>query len=151
LNDRQDIERLAHDLLSGQATPRVQGSLTFVGTGSGEADLLAVAGHRALDGADVVLHEPLVSRAVLELARREAVIQAQAMDASESILARVVAGENVVRLLTGSGQRAQDEIRLARAAGLNPRFIPGLAEPLAAPQATTLAQSLSSFLPRKAA
>ncbi len=55
---------------SGVVTPR--GRVTLVGAGPGDADLLTVKAVRALQSADVILYDDLVSGEVLELARREA-------------------------------------------------------------------------------
>lgn len=49
-----------------------QGRVTLVGAGPGDPDLLTVKALRALQDADIVLYDALVSDEVLELARREA-------------------------------------------------------------------------------
>ncbi|MBL8704240.1 MAG: uroporphyrinogen-III C-methyltransferase, partial [Rhodospirillales bacterium] len=51
---------------------RANGSVTLVGAGPGDAELLTLRAVRALQGADVILYDDLVSDDVLELARREA-------------------------------------------------------------------------------
>ncbi|WP_300304195.1 NAD(P)-dependent oxidoreductase, partial [Ferrovibrio sp.] len=48
------------------------GHVTLVGAGPGDAELLTLKGMRALQAADVILFDDLVSDGVLELARREA-------------------------------------------------------------------------------
>ncbi|MCL6705412.1 siroheme synthase CysG [Pseudomonas sp. R2.Fl] len=53
------------------SAPR-SGSVTLVGAGPGDADLLTLKAMRALQAADVILFDDLVSPEVLELARREA-------------------------------------------------------------------------------
>ncbi len=50
------------------------GHVDFVGAGPGDPDLLTLKARKALDAADVVIHDRLVSGPVLELARREALI-----------------------------------------------------------------------------
>ena len=52
--------------------PSRTGHVTFVGAGPGEAELLTIKAVRALQAADVILFDDLVSDEVLELARREA-------------------------------------------------------------------------------
>jgi len=59
-----DAERLA------EAPAR--GRITLVGAGPGDAELLTLKAVRALQAADVILFDDLVSAEVLELARREA-------------------------------------------------------------------------------
>lgn len=142
LDTTGSIEALADRLLTAPSTDTPHtGSLTLIGTGSGEADLLAIAGHRALDRAAVVLHEPLVSRAVLELARREAVIDVLPLsaDAPAEILRHLAAGQTVVRLVSGTGALADEERRALQAAGVSVRFIPGI---------NTLADVPSPLTPR---
>src|SRR5699024_5098335 len=48
------------------------GRVTLVGAGPGAPGLLTLQGLRALQSADVILHDRLVSGEVLELARRDA-------------------------------------------------------------------------------
>lgn len=48
------------------------GRVTLVGAGPGDAELLTIKAVRAMQAADVILYDDLVSDAVLELARREA-------------------------------------------------------------------------------
>ena len=155
LGSDAELKALGHDLLAGSGRAQKSGSLTIVGTGAGEADLLAIAGHRALDQASVVLHDPMVSRPILELARREASIQVLELGASAEILRPVMAGKQVVRLVAGSGALAQEELQAAQAAGLSVRFIPGVEAPLTAPTTTPHAQpkprAFSSVFSRKAA
>jgi hypothetical protein len=50
------------------------GRVLFVGAGPGDPDDLTMRARRALDEADVVIHDRLVPKAILELARREAEI-----------------------------------------------------------------------------
>lgn len=48
------------------------GSVVLVGAGPGDPELLTLKAVQALQSADVVLYDTLVSREVLEFARREA-------------------------------------------------------------------------------
>src|SRR6267154_6339235 len=52
--------------------PNRAGHVTLVGAGPGDAELLTLKAVRALQAADVVLYDDLVSTDVIELARREA-------------------------------------------------------------------------------
>jgi uroporphyrin-III C-methyltransferase/precorrin-2 dehydrogenase/sirohydrochlorin ferrochelatase len=54
------------------AAQRGRGRVTLVGAGPGAAGLLTLAGLRALNEADVILYDHLVSDEVLQLARRDA-------------------------------------------------------------------------------
>ena len=53
-------------------TPDHGGSVVLVGAGPGDAGLLTLNGLRALQEADVILYDRLVSGEVLDLARRDA-------------------------------------------------------------------------------
>ena len=66
-----EAERLVEAELA-RAAPPVQGSVALVGAGPGDPGLLTLNALRALQSADVVLHDRLVSAEVLALARREA-------------------------------------------------------------------------------
>src|SRR5260221_163151 len=57
---------------SGERRVPTVGSVTLVGAGPGDPGLLTLNALRALNEADVILHDRLVSDAVLELARRDA-------------------------------------------------------------------------------
>ena len=110
-----EAERLAE----APATGRV----TFVGAGPGDAELLTLKAVRALQAADVILFDDLVSAEVLELARREArrvpVASRGGREScwQEDINAIMVkfakAGQRVVRLKSGDPMafsRAGEEI-----------------------------------------
>ena len=71
--DVQGAERLAQQLLAHESiSPRHQGEVTLVGAGPGDAELLTLKALRALQDADVILHDRLVSAEVLDMARRDA-------------------------------------------------------------------------------
>lgn len=85
------------------------GTVTFIDISHGESDLLPIRAIRALQGADVILHGPEISLAILELARREAkrelIDEALGFEDGESVssMDRMVtlsqSGKHVVRLL----------------------------------------------------
>lgn len=77
------------------------GRVTFVGAGPGDAELLTIKAVRALQAADVILFDDLVSDEVLEFARREA--------------KRILVGKRAGRPSCKQGEINETMIRLARA------------------------------------
>ncbi len=115
------------------------GHVAFVGAGPGDPDLLTMKARRALDTADVVIHDRLVPAAILELARREATIvdvgkegfgkQTPQSQIDALIVAHVRADAQVVRLKSGDPTvfgRLDDEIEAVQAAGLSWSIVPGI-------------------------
>jgi len=73
LGDAQGARRIAQQLLATTSTaPRAAGDVTLVGAGPGDPELLTLKALRALQDADVILHDRLVAPEVLDLARRDA-------------------------------------------------------------------------------
>jgi uroporphyrin-III C-methyltransferase/precorrin-2 dehydrogenase/sirohydrochlorin ferrochelatase len=70
--DERTEDRLIHAAHRLKAAPRATRRVTLVGAGPGDAELLTLKAVRALQAADVILFDDLVSDEVLELARREA-------------------------------------------------------------------------------
>ncbi|MGR3541253.1 MAG: siroheme synthase CysG [Hasllibacter sp.] len=131
------------------------GRVTFVGAGPGDPDLLTVAARRALDEADVVLHDRLVPAPILELARREAVIvetgktgfgPAMSQPEIDALIVRHAAGgAHVVRLKSGDPGlygRLDEELSACEAAGIATRIVPGITSAQAA--AAALGQPLTA-------
>jgi len=69
-HSEQDVLRDASALT--ESTNAKRGQVTLVGAGPGDAELITLKAMRALQAADVILFDDLVSSEVLELARREA-------------------------------------------------------------------------------
>lgn len=115
------------------------GRVTLVGAGPGDAELLTLKAVRALQAADVILFDDLVSNEVLELARREAKRMlvgkrggrqsCRQEDINDTMVALAKAGKRVVRLKSGDPMifgRAGEEIsRLARE-GIPVDVVPGI-------------------------
>ena len=146
-----------HALLGGIGSAAVSkrpGHVTFVGAGPGEAELLTLKAVRALQAADVILFDDLVSDDVLELARREAkriLVGKRAGRPSckqheiNAMMVRLAkAGRRVVRLKSGDPMifgRAGEEIAALEAEGLPYDVVPGITAGLAL--AATLGLSLT--------
>ena len=135
--DRAPTEADGALLFEGQAP--AQGSVTLVGAGPGDPELLTLKAVRALQNATVILYDDLVGPEVLELARREAERVAVGKTghgpscSQEDINRRIVelarAGETVVRLKGGDPLifgRATEEIDACRAAGISASIVPGI-------------------------
>jgi uroporphyrin-III C-methyltransferase/precorrin-2 dehydrogenase/sirohydrochlorin ferrochelatase len=126
------------------ATPSTVGRVTLVGAGPGDAELLTLKAVRALQAADVILFDDLVSDDVLELARREAKRMlvgkrggresCRQEDINELMVKLAKAGKRVVRLKSGDPMifgRAGEEIERLDAEGIVVDIVPGITSALA--------------------
>lgn len=106
-------------------------AVSLVGAGPGDPDLLTVKALRLIQTADVILHDDLVSPAILDLASPCAeIINVGKRCGAKSItqeginalmVARARAGRSVVRLKSGDPlifSRAEEEMTALRAAGI---------------------------------
>src|SRR5262249_14082858 len=115
------------------------GSVTLVGAGPGDPELLTLRAVRALQSADVILVDDLVAPEILDFARREAKkmlvgktghgpsCRQEEINALMVTLAR--AGKRVVRLKGGDPMifgRATEEIAACRAASIPVEVVPGI-------------------------
>lgn len=116
-----------------------QGHVAFVGTGPGDPELLTLKARKALDAADVVIHDRLVTPEILELARREATLIdagktgfGPAMSQEEInalIVEHAATGAQVVRLKGGDPTvfgRLDEEVDAVNAAGIGWHIVPGI-------------------------
>ena len=123
--------------------PASRGRVILVGAGPGDPDLLTVKAVRALESADVVVHDGLVDTRVLDLAppgaQRISVAKKRARHTlpQEAINALIVAhvktGAIVVRLKGGDPfvfGRGGEEVEAVRAAGLPVEVVPGVSAAL---------------------
>ncbi|PKP84502.1 MAG: uroporphyrinogen-III C-methyltransferase [Alphaproteobacteria bacterium HGW-Alphaproteobacteria-2] len=130
------------------------GSVVLAGAGPGGADLLTLGALRALQAADVVIHDRLVSAEVVALARAGAEVIAAGKegygpswaqdDICALMVARALAGLRVLRLKGGDPAifgRLDEEIEALEAAGIPFRVLPGVTAASAA--AASLGRSLT--------
>ncbi len=113
--------------------------MTLVGAGPGDPDLLTIKALRALQDADVVFHDELVSPEILDRIRRDAARvpvgrrvgrPGLGQDAINKLLIDAARqGQRVVRLKGGDAfvfGRGGEEIEALRAAGIACSVIPGI-------------------------
>ncbi|HEY3798800.1 MAG TPA: uroporphyrinogen-III C-methyltransferase [Caulobacteraceae bacterium] len=131
--------------LGGADTARPAGEVWLVGAGPGDPELLTLKALKALQRADVVVHDGLVSDAILELApakaQRLSVAKRKSRHsyAQDEINRLLVAfareGLTVVRLKGGDPfifGRGGEELEACRAAGVVCHVVPGVTAALAA-------------------
>jgi uroporphyrin-III C-methyltransferase/precorrin-2 dehydrogenase/sirohydrochlorin ferrochelatase len=129
---------LRHEILAASDKDR-RGRVTFVGAGPGDAELLTLKAVRALQAADVILFDDLVSDDVLELARREAkriLVGKRAgrpsckqHEINDMMVGLAKAGRRVVRLKSGDPMmfgRAGEEIARLTAEGIDYDVVSGV-------------------------
>ena len=115
------------------------GSVVLVGAGPGDPELLTLRAVRALQSADVILFDHLVSAEILDFARREArkllvgktgyAPSCKQEDINALMVSLAKAGRRVVRLKGGDPMifgRADEEIAACRAAGIDFDVVPGV-------------------------
>lgn len=115
------------------------GTIYLVGAGPGDRDLLTLRAARLIGSADVIVHDGLVSRDILAMARKDArlisVAKQRALhtlpqDGINELLVRLaLGGEDVVRLKGGDPLifgRGGEEAEAARAAGVRVEIVPGI-------------------------
>jgi len=136
--------RLLELIEAGEPEGSRRGFVSLVGAGPGDPGLITLKGQRRLQEADVILHDRLVSREVLELARRDAQFIEVAKEAGthhttqESIHALLLEharqGKRVVRLKGGDPfifGRGGEELEYLREHGINYEVVPGITAALA--------------------
>jgi uroporphyrin-III C-methyltransferase/precorrin-2 dehydrogenase/sirohydrochlorin ferrochelatase len=141
LKNIRDVCEFAGALPSGRA----EGSVTLVGAGPGDPDLLTVKALRALQDADVIFYDELVAGEILDRARRDASRvpvgrrvgkPGIGQDAINHLLIEAAkSGQRAVRLKGGDPfifGRGGEEIEALRQAGIACSVIPGITAGLGA-------------------
>ena len=132
-------------VLDSTRAARRPGQVWLVGAGPGDPDLLTIKALRVLQGADVVVHDGLVSDEILDLApgaaRRISVAKRKSRhsfrqdEINRMLTAFAQEGLNVVRLKGGDPfmfGRGGEELEACRAAGVACEVVPGVTAALAA-------------------
>jgi len=137
---QSDFKALMHSL------PVVDGgTVTLVGAGPGDPELLTLRAVRALQTADVILIDDLVSAEILDFARREAKKMmvgksghgpaCRQNEINDLMIKLARSGKRVVRLKGGDPLifgRAGEEIAACHAAGIHVEVVPGISAAQAA-------------------
>ncbi|WP_308917360.1 siroheme synthase CysG [Jannaschia sp. LMIT008] len=143
------------DLLDEHLIARdAPGHVDLVGAGPGDPELLTLKARKALDRADVVIHDRLVTNDVLELARREALLidvgkegfgaATDQQTINELMIRHATQGSYVVRLKSGDPTvfgRLDEEVEALDEAGIGWSVVPGITAASAA--VATVGQSLT--------
>jgi len=121
-----------------------KGHVTLVGAGPGDPELLTLKALRALQAADVILFDDLVSQEILDLARKEARrmlvgkrggrISCRQEDINDLMVKLAGQGKQVVRLKSGDPMifgRAGEEISQLQSHGISVSVVPGISAGIA--------------------
>lgn len=130
--------------LNEEAYLKTQGSVILVGAGPGDPGLLTLRALRALNEADVILHDALIGAGILELARRDAQriavgkrgggVHTPQTSIHALLLEHARAGRRVVRLKGGDPfvfGRGGEEIAFLREHSIPYEVVPGITAALA--------------------
>lgn len=154
-NSEAGLESVLSTLLDDHVMGKqAMGHVDLVGAGPGDPELLTLKARKALDRADVVIHDRLVTPGILELARREAIIinagkegfgpSMPQAEIDAMIVNHALAGHHVVRLKAGDPTvfgRLDEELEALNAADIPYRILPGITAASAA--VASIGQSLT--------
>jgi len=138
--DRQGARRVAHQLLATTSgAPPAPGEVTLVGAGPGDPELLTLKALRALQDADLILHDRLVPQSILDLARRDAArisvgkaagsVGSTQAQINSLLIEHAQQGKRVVRLKGGDPfifGRGGEELEALAQARINFSVVPGV-------------------------
>ncbi len=138
-NDVRARELMLQALNRAEGGREGEGSVTLVGAGPGNADLLTLRAVRAIRAADVLVYDRLIGPEVLDYARRDAervfvgkqtARHALPQEEINALLAaRARAGQRVVRLKGGDPfvfGRGGEEVEYLQRAGVAVEVVPGV-------------------------
>jgi uroporphyrin-III C-methyltransferase / precorrin-2 dehydrogenase / sirohydrochlorin ferrochelatase len=144
-SDRVEGEQSSAATSGSARLTKHSGHATLIGAGPGDPELLTLRALRALQQADVVLHDALIDPAVFSLMRHDARRvdvgkrcgrHAMSQAAINGLLRRLaLSGAHVVRLKGGDPMvfgRAGEELEALRSAGIAVEVIPGVTAACAA-------------------
>jgi uroporphyrin-III C-methyltransferase/precorrin-2 dehydrogenase/sirohydrochlorin ferrochelatase len=147
----ETLDTLLSEHLGLEARP---GHVHFIGAGPGDPELLTMKARRLLDEADVVIYDRLISKPILELARREALMidagkegfgpSMSQTEINALIIEHAGKGAQVVRLKSGDATvfgRLDEEIDAVDAHNIAWDIVPGITSASAAVAA--IGQSLT--------
>jgi len=149
-DDRAAFAAAVDKVLNNEQDVR-QGSVSLVGAGPGDPDLLTLKARRRLQEADVIVHDKLVSNEVMEYARRDATRIYVGKESgkpsvsqtriNEILLQQARAGHRVVRLKGGDpyifGRGGEEQQALVEA-GIAVEVVPGITAAVACAAAIRL-------------
>jgi len=138
--DARGAQSIAQQLLARtSAAPRAPGEVTLVGAGPGDPELLTLKALRALQDADVILHDRLVPEGLLDMARRDAAricvgkaagsIGSTQEEINALLIEHALQGKRVVRLKGGDPfifGRGGEELEALSKARISFSVIPGV-------------------------
>jgi uroporphyrin-III C-methyltransferase / precorrin-2 dehydrogenase / sirohydrochlorin ferrochelatase len=138
--DVKGAQRIAQQLLgTAPNAASSPGEVTLVSAGPGDPELLTLKALRALQDADVILHDRLVPASVLDMARRDAAricvgkaagnIGSSQEEINELLVEHARRGKRVVRLKGGDAfifGRGGEELEALRRAQINYSVVPGV-------------------------
>jgi uroporphyrin-III C-methyltransferase len=144
-SDRSRPRLVVLSAASGRGPAVAPGVVWLVGAGPGDPELLTIKALKTLQGADVVVHDGLVSDEILDLApegaRRISVAKRKSRhsyaqgEINRMLVAFALEGLTVVRLKGGDPfifGRGGEELEACREAGVECRVVPGVTAALAA-------------------
>ncbi len=136
---QDEVAELILDAARKNRAHSTTGQVQLVGAGPGNPDLLTIKAHRALQQADIIIYDRLVSRDVLALARRDAELifvgkregdHGIGQDGiNKLIVEEALKGKRVVRLKGGDPllfARAGEELDALRGSDIHVEVVPGI-------------------------